>query len=115
MIEVEGVAQEALLGLGGLALATLLIKEFVKRMAGKSMESAEFAARNDIIEDMRTELKDLRSRVQDLEAKVAKLQDRLVVVRTHALTAYSFVQVECQGCQKQQELLDLIAQIVKDD
>jgi len=114
MIE-RDLVQDAVVGLGGLALATLLIKEFVKRLAGKSMEQAEFGARNDIIEDMRTELRDLRSRVQDLEAKVAKLQDRLVVVRTHALTAYSFVQVECRDCQKQQELLDLIAQIVKDD
>lgn len=114
MIDNE-VVTNAVLGLGGLALATLMIKEFVKRLAGKSMESAEFAARNDIIEDMRTELKELRTRVQELETKVAKLQDRLVVVRTHALTAYSFVQVECSGCPKQRQLLDLIAQIVKDD
>lgn len=114
MIESEMV-KDAAIGLGGLALASLMIKEFIKRLAGKTMESAEFAARNDIIEDMRTELRELRSRVQELENKVAKLQDRLVVVRTHALTAYSFVQVECAACPKQRQLLDLIAQIVKDD
>lgn len=114
MIE-NGMLQDAATGVVLLGFVTLLVKEFVKRMAGKSMESAEFGARNDIIEDMRTELRDLRGRVQELETKVAKLQDRLVVVRTHALTAYSFVQVECAGCPKQRQLLDLIAQIVKDD
>lgn len=114
MIE-NSMLQEAATGVVILGFVTLLIKEFVKRMSAKSMESAEFGARNDIIEDMRTELKDLRGRVQELENKVAKLQDRLVVVRTHALTAYSFVQVECAGCPKQRQLLDLIAQIVKDD
>lgn len=114
MIDSEMVTTVAIT-LGGGALATLMIKEFVKRLAGKSMESVEFGARTDIIEDLRKEMQDLRGRIQDLETKVAKLQDRLVVVRTHALTAYSFVQVECAGCPKQRQLLDLIAQIVKDD
>ena len=111
----NGTFQLAVTSIAGLGLGSLMLREFIKRMAGKSMESAEFAARNDIIEDMRTELRELRGRVQELEAKVAKLQDRLVVVRTHALTAYSFVQMECRECPQQQQLLDLIAQIVKDD
>ena len=114
MIESE-IVQDSVVALAGIGLLSLLARDFVKRMASKSMESVEFGARTDIIEDLRTELRDIRGRVQELESKVAKLQDRLVTVRTHALTAYSFVQVECRECPKQQQLLDLIAQIVKDD
>lgn len=111
----ENMGDNIIIGLGGVALAILLVKEMVKRLAGKSMETAEFAARNDIIEDMRKEIGILRERVEQLESKVSKLQDRLVTVRTHALTAYGIVQTNCAGCPYQSKLLDVITLIVKED
>lgn len=110
-------AADAIFGTGGAAAAFMLIKFFAKQGFGGLLDVKEMGARADILEDLRKEMSTLRSRVDDLENKVGKLQDRLVVVRTHALTAYGVIQNQCQGCPKaqQQILLDLLTKIIRED
>lgn len=108
-------AIDAVLGTGGVAGLFMLAKEGLKRFAGKAMETAEFTARTDIIEDLRKEVKALRERVEQLESRVAKLTDRLVTVRGHALVAHSIVLTHCGTCPHRQQLLDTIAEIIKED
>lgn len=115
---VEGITMgDALLGTGGIGAAVLLLKFLAKQGFGGLLDVREMGARADILEDLRTEMATLRSRVEDLETKVGKLQDRLVVVRTHALTAYGIVQNMCNRCPKdqQQTLLDLLTKIIRED
>ena len=108
---------DALLGTGGIGAAVLLLKFLAKQGFGGLLDVKEMGARSDILEDLRSEMRELRGRVDDLETKVAKLQDRLVVVRTHALTAYGIVQNHCTGCMNGQRelLLDLLTKIIKED
>lgn len=118
MIDVEGVTLgDALLGTGGIGVAVLLVKFLAKQGFGGVLDVKEMGARNDILEDLRTEVKALRVRVDDLETKVGKLQDRLVVVRSHALTAYGIVQTQCGGCPQpaRDTLLDVLTKIIKED
>lgn len=115
---VEGITMgDALLGTGGIGAAVLLLKFLAKQGFGGLLDVREMGARADILEDLRTEMATLRARVDGLEAKVAKLQDRLVVVRTHALTAYGIVQNHCTNCMdgQKQVLLDLLTKIIKED
>jgi len=115
---VEGITVgDALLGTGGIGAAALLLKFLAKQGFGGLLDVKEMGARSDILEDLRTEMRELRVRVDDLETKVAKLQDRLVVVRTHALTAYGLVQNHCTNCMngQRQILLDLLTKIIKED
>lgn len=118
MIDVEGVTLGgALIGTGGIGAAILLIKFLAKQGFGGVLDVKEMGARNDILEDLRTEVRELRVRVDDLETKVGKLQDRLVVVRSHALTAYGIVQTQCARCQQgtRDALLDALTKIIKED
>ena len=118
MIDVEGVTLgDALLSTGGIGVAVLLVKFLAKQGFGGVLDVKEMGARNDILEDLRTEVKALRVRVDDLETKVGKLQDRLVVVKSHALTAYGIVQTQCGGCPQpaREVLLDVLTKIIKED
>jgi ABC-type phosphonate transport system ATPase subunit len=111
-------ALEAILGTGAAGGVVLLLKFFAKQGFGGMLDVKEMGARADILEDLRVEIRALRSRVDDLETKVGKLQDRLVVVRTHALTAYGIVQNMCTGCLKNNQakiLLDLLTKIIRED
>lgn len=115
---VEGITMgDALLGTGGIGAVVLLLKFLAKQGFGGLLDVKEMGARSDILEDLRTEMRELRARVDDLETKVAKLQDRLAVVRTHALTAYGIVQNHCTNCMDGQKevLLDLLIKIIKED
>ena len=115
---VEGVTLgDALLGTGGIGAAVLFIKFLAKQGFGGALDVKEMGARNDIIEDLRTEIRGLRIRVEDLEAKVVKLQGRLVDVREHALTAFGVVQTKCSSCPLPQRdiLLDSLSKITKGD
>ena len=107
----------ALFGTGGVAIAVLALKFLAKQGFGGLLDVKEMGARSDILEDLRSEMRDLRVRVDDLETKVAKLQDRLVVVRSHALTAYGIVQNHCTNCMNGQRdlLLELLTKIIKED
>ncbi|MGB4467573.1 MAG: hypothetical protein WBI41_05920 [Azovibrio sp.] len=117
MIESGITVGDALLGTGGIGAAALLLKFLAKQGFGGLLDVKEMGARSDILEDLRSEMRDLRARVDDLETKVAKLQDRLVVVRSHALTAYGIVQNHCTNCMsgQKQVLLDLLTKIIKED
>ena len=108
---------DALLGTGGIGAAVLMLKFLAKQGFGGLLDVREMGARADILEDLRTEMATLRSRVEDLENKVGKLQDRLVVVRTHALNAYGIVQNMCGQCPttQQKELLELLTNIIRED
>jgi uncharacterized protein YlxW (UPF0749 family) len=112
-------ATQAVFGVGGIGAVFVMLKFFLKQGAGGLLDMKEMGARNDILEDLRTEMKSLRERVNELEIKVGKLQDRLVIVRTHALTAYGIVQNQhvCNGCQHSQRdmLLELLTKIIKED
>lgn len=115
---VEGITMgDALLGTGGIGAAVLLLKFLAKQGFGGLLDVKEMGARSDILEDLRTGMRELRARVDELETKVAKLQDRLVVVRTHALTAYGIVQNHCTNYMdgQKQVLLDLLTKIIKED
>ena len=118
MIGAEVTTLEAVLGIGGAGSLVLLLKFFAKQGFGGVLDVKEMGARADILEDLRVEIKALRARVEDLETKVGKLQDRLVVVRTHALTAYGIVQNMCTGCGRNDQskiLLDLLTKIIRED
>jgi hypothetical protein len=111
-------AIEAVFGTSGLiAFGFLMFKFFAKQGFGGLLDVKEMGARNDIIEDLRIEIRAVRTRVNDLEIKVSKLQDRLVVVRTHALTIYGIVQNSCKACNRgrDQEILDLLTAIIRED
>jgi len=113
----EVTALEAIIGTGAAGGVVLLLKFFAKQGFGGLLDVKEMGARADILEDLRAEMRTLRARVDELENKVGKLQDRLVVVRTHALTAYGIVQNMCTGCSKNQQqiLLDMLTKIIRED
>lgn len=107
---------DALLGAGALGGVFLVAKEIFKKfVAGKNMETVEFEARADILGDLRMEIRTLRERVETLETRVAKLTDRLVKVRSHALLAHNLVMIHCKGVPQQQEILEVITEIIKED
>ena len=122
---IEGVtALDAAMGTGGVAGVFMLIKMFAKQGFGGLLDIKEMGARNDILADLRADIdrlkheaKEDRDRIEQLENKVGKLQDRLVVVRTHALTIYGIVQNICNGCpnSRHTEILDLLTAIIRED
>lgn len=120
MIDVS--TADAVFGTGGAAAVFLLLKMFAKQGFGGLLDVKEMGARNDILEDLRTEVKDLRAEVKTMKAEVkemqidiSKLTDRLVTVRGHALVAYSIVQTHCMECPQAQKLLNAITEIIKED
>lgn len=121
---IDGVAIDAVAGAGGAAGVFMLIKFFAKQGFGGLLDVKEMGARNDILADLRDDIDRLkreaqedRERIEQLENKVGKLQDRLVVVRTHALTIYGIVQNSCTGCNfnRGKEILDLLTAIIRED
>ena len=115
---------DAIFGTGGVAAAFMLLKFFAKQGFGGLLDVKEMGARADILADLRSDIerlkeeaKESRDRIDSLETKVGKLQDRLVVVRTHALAIYGIVQNSCKGCHagRDQEILDLLAAIIRED
>ena len=117
-------AVDAAFGTGGVAALFMLLKMFAKQGFGGLLDIKEMGARADILADLRADIDRLRAdaeadrnRIGQLENKVGKLQDRLVVVRTHALTIYGIVQTWCKGCSssRSQEILDLLAAIIRED
>lgn len=124
MLEETHAVNMVLGGTGGAAALFVLIKFFAKQGFGGLLDVKEMGARADIIADLRADIERLkedrdedRSRIGQLETKVGKLQDRLVVVRTHALTIYGIVQTWCKSCSgnRNQEILDLLAAIIRED
>ena len=115
MIDVN--PSDVVVGAGGLGGVFMLLKFFIKQGAGGLLDVKEMGARNDILEDLRSEVRTLRDRVDSLETKVGKLTDRLVVVRSHALAAYGIVQNQCHklDTEPKQMLLDLLTNIIKED
>lgn len=115
-------AADVALGTGGAGALFFLLKLFIKHGFGGVLDVKEMGARNDIIKDLRDDIERLkvesreqRDRIETLEGKVAMLKDRLVNVRGHALVAHSIVLAHSPDFPQKQQLIDSIAEIIKED
>lgn len=111
-----GTIVNVITGILGIGAASVVGKAVLQKLlTGKNLETVEFAARTDIIQDLRTGVKQLQERLLVLEERVAKLSDRLIEARTHALIAYNVVYMKFEDTPARAEALDAISKILKED
>jgi hypothetical protein len=112
----ETTASAAIGGAGGATLLAIMVRMLFKQFSSGLVDLKSDRARSDIIGELRTEVDRVRSRLDLLEQRVTKLTDRLVVVRGHALMAYSIVGGhEVLNQDQRLEVLEALTQIIKED